>query len=409
MSYLVTSADRDAFARCGRQWDLSAQGRRNLVPLAPPGAGGPDLGRAVREALDIYYFPGMWDWPRQITLPLVRQGLDRALAGQRDQHPDAAVEQAWPHQLAAGRDLLERYFAWAPAVDRFSPVQVGPEYDVMVLDPDHPGHGLLTPAGQPVRYRGRIGMLAVDASDAYWIVRHRVVDGDWPPTGTLLADEEMATACWAWEQFYPGMAITGTIDNELRIGPELLTGSEPPAEPTAPRRRSGLRHRLGRRRGGQNGADQRGGPGGDPDPVRQHEPSGGGRSIPQHRRLYAVAREPDRPDRIGQHTTERFRRTWIRRSPDEIAEAGRALAAAAAAMTAAGGSTRPNPSSVLCPPCAYLAPCQAMRAGRDQEAASLLAAAYTEREPEAPAEGRIGATTWGMGRGAAPPRFPGRR
>lgn len=144
-------------------------GRRNLVPLAPPPAERPDLGRAIHEALGIYYFPGMWDWQRQITLPLVLQGLDRALATQREHNPGA----------------------------------------------------------------GRIGMLAVDADDACWIVRHRVLDGGWTPTETLLADEEMVTACWAWEQFYLGMTITGTIDNELRTGSPPAGGSEP----TRPRRR----------------------------------------------------------------------------------------------------------------------------------------------------------------------------
>jgi hypothetical protein len=58
-------------------------------------------------------------------------------------------------------------------------------------------------------------MMAVDQHDAYWIVRHRVVGADWPPTERLAADEEALAACWAWEQFYLGMAITGTIYNEL--------------------------------------------------------------------------------------------------------------------------------------------------------------------------------------------------
>ncbi len=237
MSYLVTPADRAAFTRCRRQWDLSAQGRRNLEPLAPPRAGGPDLGRAIREALDIYYFPGMWDWQRQITLPLVRQGLDRALATQREQQPDAADERAWPRARLTGHQLLERYFGWAPSVDRFSPVQVQPEYEATVLDPDQPGRGQLTPGGEPISYRGRIGMLAVDANDAYWLVRHRMADGDWPSTQALLADEEMVTACWAWEQFYLGMTITGTIDNELRLGPPPGTEAEATApQPTAPSR-----------------------------------------------------------------------------------------------------------------------------------------------------------------------------
>jgi hypothetical protein len=42
--------------------------------------------------------------------------------------------------------------------------------------------------------------------------------------------------------------------------------------------------------------------------VRQHEPSGGGRSIPQHRRMYARAREPARVKPVEQRTGPWFRR-----------------------------------------------------------------------------------------------------
>ena len=67
-----------------------------------------------------------------------------------------------------------------------------------------------------------------------------------------MLDEEAAAACWAWEQDYIGMEIAGTIHNEIRIdGPLDVSGRRPAA--------------MGR-----------------PVPVAQHEPSGGGRSIPQH-------------------------------------------------------------------------------------------------------------------------------
>lgn len=48
MSHLMTPADRAAFGRCRRQWDLGARGRRNLQPLAPVWV--PDLARAIHEA-----------------------------------------------------------------------------------------------------------------------------------------------------------------------------------------------------------------------------------------------------------------------------------------------------------------------------------------------------------------------
>jgi hypothetical protein len=388
MTYLITPADRAAFQRCPRQWDFGASGRQNLETLNPPRA--PDLGRALREALDIYYFPGMWDWPRPITLPLVRQGFERALATQREQAPDAGGDAVWQPVLETGQRLLERYVDWAPGVDRFSPVQVGAEYDVTLLDPAHPGRALLTPGGQAIRYRGRIGMLAVDANDAYWILTHRLVEGDWPPAGELAADEEGVAACWAWEQFYLGMAIAGTIYNEVRADVP-----DQPGVPARPRRDTGRgRWRPSRRR------DR-------PQRVSQHEPSGGGRSIPQHRRMYAVAREPDEFERIEQQSSAQFRRTWVRRDPAEVAEAGRGLAEAAAQMTAAKAGVEPSPSPAICPSCAYLAPCQAMMAGR--AVAPLLRSGYRERATEKLDEGRLGGAAWSTGRGAAPLRFRGTR
>ena len=83
---VISPADWASFRRCRRQWDFAARPRRNLEPLAT----GPDLDRAIRDTLAVYYFPGMWDWGRSITQPLVVQGLERALAGQ-------------PEPLAAGR------------------------------------------------------------------------------------------------------------------------------------------------------------------------------------------------------------------------------------------------------------------------------------------------------------------
>jgi len=427
MPYLITPADVAAFQRCHRQWDFGASARQNLEPRPRPGRPvAPDLGQALREALGIYYFPGMWDWPRQITLPLVRQGFERALATQRD--PSAASpgatwagaagtsaasagapgagDDVWERSLAAGHSLLERYFGWAPAVDRFSPVLVEAEYDVTLLDPTHPERGLLTPTGETIRYRGQIGMLAVDAHDAYWIVYHRLAEGDWSSAADLAGDEEAAAACWAWEQFYLGMAITGTIYNELRLNPAEPTGPlrpvdthhwwRPPWPAVADRqwwwRRSGVAGRWWRPR--------RPGPAGQ---VRQHEPSGGGRSIPHHRRMYAVAREPEHADRIEQQVTPEFRRTWVRRTPAEVAAAGRKLAETASQMTATHVSTEPTPSPAICPLCPYLAPCQAMMAGRDP--ALLLRSGYRERPAAHLAEGRLGGGAWGLGRGAAPPRF----
>ena len=388
MPYQISPADRASFRRCRRQWDFGATGRQNLEPAAPPAA--PGLGLALREALDVYYFPGMWDWQAQVTRPLVFQGLERSLTRQRESCGAAPDDAEWRRQHEAGRRLLEGYLDWAPTVDGFSPVLVQPEYDVHIVDPGPPPRGLVTADGALVRYRGTLDLLAVDEHDAYWLMRHRLVEGDWPATGTLIDDQEAVTACWAWEQFYIGMAIAGTIHNELRLTPGPAPGAGPPPPPG--RAVTGFRRLLTRGRSGQ------------PRPrLAQHEPSGGGRSIPHHRRMYAVAREPARHDRVVQHTTAAFRRTLVRRSPEEVAAAGAGLAAEAALMTGPSVGTEPSRSAENCAACAYADPCQALFDGQDADA--VLRSGYRRRQALALIEGRLGGGAWGLGRGAAPPKF----
>src|SRR5579859_6948483 len=116
MAFVITPADLAAFGRCARQWDFGARPRQNLEPLQPPAP--PGLSQALREALAIYYFPGMWDWERRVTLPLVVQGLDRAMARQRDRRGTPAGDDAGGDaEQEAARRLLARYFDWAPEVD----------------------------------------------------------------------------------------------------------------------------------------------------------------------------------------------------------------------------------------------------------------------------------------------------
>ena len=390
MPYQIAQADRLSFLRCRRQWDFGAASRRNLEPVQRSAA--PDLGLAFREALDVYYFPGMWDWQPQVTRPLVYRGLERSLTRQRERCGPGGGDAAWERELDEGRWLLDRYFDWAPAVDRFSPVQVQPEFEVDVIDPGPPPQGVLTAAGELTRYRGTVDMLAVDAYDAYWIVRHRMVAGGWPPTHALVGDQEAATACWAWEQFYPGMSIVGTIYNEFRA--VVPPRPDTKAALAGPRRVGGLRRWL---TGARQEQPRR--------QVRQHEASGGGRSIPQHRRLYAAAREPARPDQVEQQAAANFRRTWVRRSPAEVAAAGRRLAADVARMIDPGTTAEPSPSDENCADCVFVSPCQAVFAGDGPDAA--LRSGYRQRPAQKAVEGRLGGGVWGLGRGAAPPRFRG--
>ena len=181
MDHLITPADRAAFKRCRRQWDFTATVRRRLHPVGAPA---PDLDRVIRDALAVYYFPGMWDWDSIIVLPLVAKGLDRSLAAQRERvggAPSTDDEAAWEGLREQGHGLLHRDLTWAPTVDRFSPIRVATDFDALVADPADPDRGLVGPDGGAIYYTGRIDLLVIDEHDRYWILRHLVAPRGSPP------------------------------------------------------------------------------------------------------------------------------------------------------------------------------------------------------------------------------------
>jgi hypothetical protein len=353
-------SDRIWFKRCRRSWDFGSRLRRNLEPAEPRYA--LDLDRALRDGLAVYYFPGMWEWDRKVVLPLAFAAFEKALRRQRESHDLTAVEEAeWARGLATGQQILEHYLAWAPVVDRFWPVRVETDFDVQIPDPRAAGTDLVSPDGRVVRYGGRVDLLLVDEHDAYWMVRHRLVD-DFTPTELLRLDDELVAACWAWELFYLGMRISGTIHNELRLG-----GNAP-----------------------------------DPaDPVRRPRPSHSfARARAQHRRMYAQPGEVPTEVVVEEGGTM-FRRTRIPRSRAALDDLGRRLATEALEMLGVELPVYPTPAPEHCSACAFRAPCIALNEGAAAEA--IVEANYRLRPPEAPEEGRLGAVTWSMNRGAAPP------
>ncbi len=370
---VLTAQEREAFKRCRRAWDFGARGRRNLEPIVSVDPLNVD--RAMRDALAVYYFPGMWDWSRQVVIPLVSQALERAIDGERERlGPELA--RSFDHRAAAARQLLRAYVEWSPTVERLAPVLVEVDYAADVPDPDGEEDALFASNGQPVSYRGRLDLLAVDGNDAYWVVRHRVVD-EWTSVDTLARDEEASAACWAWGQYYIGMEIAGTIHNEMR----LPTVTDDDTSPLVPGDTTSI-----------------------PSSVAQHEPSGGGRSIPQHRRLYARTTAAAAPEHIVRDSGEWFRRTWIRRTRSEIDQAARQLAAEAREMFHPEVTVHPSPSEYACRRCAFGAPCLALYEGRNKEAEAILTSSYRTRHDDDD-KPRLGGQTWSTGRGAAPPRF----
>jgi hypothetical protein len=365
-AHVVRDTDRSLFKRCRRAWDLGARSRRNLAPVAA--AAPPDLDRAVRDALAVYYFPGMWEWDREIVVPLAVEACTRSLRTQREKAtggPDRAAsgvdDDAWAEAAEAGERLLRGYFAWAPTVDDFTPVRVEADFEFDVPDADRPGLDLLARDGRAIRFRGRVDMLVIDATDTYWLLDHRVVDGGWSETDHLVLDERGVTACWGWEQCFLGMRIAGVVYNELRADavPSPTVGGPSGAAARVP---------MGRR---------------------------------GHRRMDArAARDPE--PRVTQVEVPGFRRTRIPRTRSTLDRMGTQLAVEALEMTDDGLALFPHPTRANCSQCDFRAPCIAMNEGADADA--LLDAGYRERGPDL-VEGRLGGVSWSMNRGAAPPRF----
>ncbi len=204
MVLVITSSDRLAFKRCRRQWDLGSRLRQNWEPAGA--AVELDLTDAVRAALAVWYFPGMWEWDRAIVHPLAVEAWRRVVSDWPDDHDDV---------VAVGEQMLERYFDWAPEVDNFTPVRVETDFQVTIPDPADPVRDLAGVDGSAVHFAGRIELLIVDPNNAYWLVAHRV-GVDWADGDELVLDERGAAFCWAWERFTLGTAITGVVYNELR-------------------------------------------------------------------------------------------------------------------------------------------------------------------------------------------------
>src|ERR1041385_4533460 len=161
--HVIRPWERELFVACRRAWDFGAHERQALEPGAP--AGFMDVERAVKDALAVYYFPGMWDWNRAIVAPLATEGFAKALRTTRaayEASTAAALDDRdtarWETAVAAGGRLLAAYYDWAPKADTWSTVQVETLFDVTVPDPVRPDHGLLADDRRGGLYRGRIDL-----------------------------------------------------------------------------------------------------------------------------------------------------------------------------------------------------------------------------------------------------------
>jgi len=361
------------FKRCRRAWDLGSRSRQNYELVQPTRAF--DFDQAMHDALALYYFPGMWGWNREIVVPTVLDGFFKSMEKQRAACLQARAlsdeeEKAWSEHLELGRGMLEHYFVWAPTVDRFEPIRVASDFEVNIPDPGRPGEDVAAPGTMPIlpiRYRGRCDVLALDGYDAYWIFDHRITAEAWADLDQLLLDEQGVAACWALQNFDPGMKIAGVVYNELRRAV--------PKEPCTIPSRSVLTT---------------------PDVMQKLLP----RLAP--RGLYRRAvREPEH--RVEQQGNAFFRRTAIARSQKELENAGRQIALEALDIADPNSLLYANPAWETCSVCAYRRPCMAMNEGADAEA--ILSSFYRKRTDDEFEPGRLGGSTWSIDRGSVPPNL----
>jgi len=362
------------FKSCRRAWDLGSRSRQNYEPVQPTQAF--DFDKAMHEALALYYFPGMWEWNREIVIPVVLEGFVRSMQEQRDRCLKRRAfsteeEHAWDEHLAIGENILLHYSEWAPAIDCFQPIRVAPDFEVNIPDPTRPGQDLAAPGSTPVvpvRYRGRFDALAVNGHDAYWIIEHRIAAEAFANLDELLLDEESVVACWAWQNFCPGIRIAGVIYNELcKIVPDRPAAMVPARAVLTPQIALERRTPPAKLQG-----------------------------------LYRQAvKEPE--NRVEQQGNETFRRTQIARSQKEVESAGRQVALEALEIIDSKLRLYPNPMWVNCSRCDFRQPCRAMYEGAD--AAAILSTFYRKRSDDEFEPGRLGGSTFSMDRGAIPPNF----
>ncbi len=372
IALLISPEERHLFRRCRRAWDFGSPNRQNREPRDTPPR--PDLGEAMRAALAVWYFPGMWEWPRAIVLPRALQAFDQALSGAPTTKEVLAGGPASKEAVETARAVLEGYFTWAPTVDAFAPVRVEADFEAGVPDPRTPGEELVDGDGRPVRYHDRIHVLIVDAHDAYWVVEHRLAEDGWADRDELLLAERPMAALWGWEHFYLSMEFAGTVHNELRLTGGDTKWDDPGEGDLArrPRARDWARSRAARRTAPDDQAPTTLPVEDGPAEVMVQEGGGGW-----------------------------FRRTWIPRTRPEVKAVADNLFAEAREMLDRGLPLYPSPTPEHCAVCEYRAPCRAMNEGGDVE--TVLTEAYRLRDTAGTGEGRLGGGSWSMNRGAAPP------
>lgn len=247
----IHTSERKSFRGCRRRWDWIF--RQNYYPrmTAKP----LEFGVAYHEAMEVYYDPKTWDWPRDQVAAMAIGAFVKKCEAQKkkalqyQERPilDDELEADYQERLELGKGMLNYYFTQvAPREDiGWKPIKVEIEFMVVIPHPETKkvmwckcqtcytkwaNHFRLQCAdefefnyllahkwnGLPVVFAGRMDVLAQDENGDLWVI-------DWKTARTipdryqfLYLDDQVGSYPWALREL--GIPARGFIYHAQRKG-----------------------------------------------------------------------------------------------------------------------------------------------------------------------------------------------
>jgi hypothetical protein len=404
----IHTSERRSFRGCRRRWDWLF--RHNLYPKTT--AKPLEFGTAYHAAMEAYYDPETWGWPRDavgafaIGVFAEKCNAQRkealALTGQTELDP--SIEEDYNERVELGKGMLKYYFeSIAPNIDtHWKPLKVEISFMVPILDPRtaqqmwctcdlcwkkwynyldaqattesmaknaarKPGEFIantmvsLGPAfkpdnwqGLPVVYAGRLDVLAQDEFGDLWIIDWKTARAIPDDHSFLELDDQIGSYVWALNIL--GIPVRGFVYHEQRKG-----------YPQPPKRNK--QKRLGCWYSVAKNQDV------------------------DYDTYFATVVEHDNEAFVqgyynemleylrGEGATEYYHREQVHKDRDELEEIGLNIGWEALEMTDSNLRIYPSPGRFSCTTCAFRQPCLATNKREDADYLLYDSGLYEERIP----------------------------
>lgn len=237
------TSGRKSFRGCRQRWDwIFRDGLYPKVTEKPL-----DFGTAYHAALEAYYDPDSWQFPREVQLEYAikvfkdKTNAQRKLAKGADQYRDPdEIDKDFDERIVLGIGMLRHLVkSIAPQEDQtWQPLKVEVEFMVPIPHPvtneplwckcdgcwaKHLAHGDRTLGesregwkGLPVVYAGRIDCVGIDNHGDIWIIDWKTAARIPDNHSFLILDDQIVSYCWALWSI--GMNVRGFIYHEQKKG-----------------------------------------------------------------------------------------------------------------------------------------------------------------------------------------------